>query len=194
MKNNWLRIMVALFCVTGFLASATLALAEDAPAAAKPAAATHAYVGSKACKTCHMGEKNGKIYETWLSSKHANTLAVLDSAKGERADAKCLKCHTTGYGAESGYKTGADADPAVLASVGCEACHGAGADYKSMKTMKDKAAAIAAGLVMPTEETCKKCHNPESPTFKSFDYKTAYAKIEHHIPKAAAPAPAEGTK
>jgi hypothetical protein len=188
MKNNWLRIMVALFCVTGFLAYATLALAEDA----KPAA-THAYVGSKACKTCHMGEKNGKIFETWLSSKHANAMSVLDSAKGERADAKCLKCHTTGLGTETGYKAGGDADPAVLASVGCEACHGPGADYKNMKTMKDKTAAVAAGLVMPTEETCKKCHNAESPTFKSFDFKAMYAKIEHHIPKAA-PAPAEGAK
>ena len=181
MKYNWLRIMVALFCVTGFLASATLALAEDAPAAAAPAG--HAYVGAKACKTCHMGEKNGKIWETWLASKHANAIMSLDSAKGERANFKCLKCHTTGFGAETGYKVG-DMVAEGVASVGCEACHGAGADYKSMKVMKDKAAAMAAGLVMPNEQTCRTCHNPESPTFKEFDYKAAYAKIEHHIPKA----------
>ena len=187
MKYNWLRIMVALFCVSGFLALATTALAEDAAPAA-----THAYVGSKACKTCHMGDKNGKIWETWLASKHANALSVLDSAKGERADAKCLKCHTTGFGTDTGFKTGADADAQVLAAVGCEACHGAGADYKSMKTMKDKTAALAAGMVVPNEETCKKCHNAESPTFKGFDFAEMYKKIEHHVPKAEVPA--EGAK
>jgi len=187
MNYHWLRIMIALFCMTGFLASASLALAEDAPAAAAPAG--HAYVGAKACKTCHMGEKNGKIWETWLASKHANALMSLDSAKGERSDFKCLKCHTTGFGAETGYKLDGDQDPIVLASVGCEACHGGGADYKSMKVMKDKAAAMAAGLMMPNEETCRKCHNPESPTFKEFDYKAAWAQIEHHIPAK----PAEGT-
>lgn len=178
MKRNWLRIMVISVGVLAFLIGASLAVAEDA------APAGHAYVGSKACKTCHMGEKNGKIWETWLASKHANAFAVLDSAKGERTNFKCLKCHTTGFGAETGYKVG-DMVAEGLAAVGCEACHGAGADFKSMKVMKDKAAAMAAGLMMPNEETCRKCHNPESPTFKEFDYKAAYAKIEHHVPKAA---------
>jgi cytochrome c2 len=188
-KNGW-KISLIAFGVMAFLAATSLAMAEDQAAApAKPA--DHAYVGSKTCKTCHMGEKNGKIWETWLESKHAKSLSVLDSAKGERSDPKCLKCHTVGFGAETGFKAGGDMAPEGLAAVGCESCHGAGADYKSMKVMKDKAAAVAAGLVIPTEETCKKCHNAESPTFKGFDFKAMYAKIEHHIPKAAAPA--EGT-
>ena len=179
MNRNWLRIVVISIGVLAFLSSASLVMAED-PAAP----AGHAFVGSKACKTCHMGEKNGKIWETWLESKHAQALSVLDSAKGERADAKCLKCHTVGFGTETGFKVGGDADPVVLASVGCESCHGAGADYKAMKVMKDKAAALAAGLVLPNEETCKKCHNAESPTFKGFDFAEMYKKIEHHVPKA----------
>ena len=184
MRNNWLRIMAIVIGVTAFMLSAVAVLAEE-PAAPAAAPAGHAYVGSKACKTCHMGEKNGKIWETWLASKHANALSVLDSAKGELTNFKCLKCHTTGFGTETGYKVGGDMAPEGVASVGCEACHGAGADYKSMKVMKDKPAALAAGLVMPNEETCRKCHNPESPTFKEFDYKAAYAKIEHHIPPKA---------
>jgi len=188
MRKDWLCIMALVIGVTAFLFGATMVMAEDQAAApAKPAVA-HAYVGSKTCKMCHQGESHGKIWETWLASKHANALAALDSAKGERTNEKCLKCHTVGFGTETGYKVGGDNDPQVLAAVGCEACHGPGADFKAMKVMKDKTAAVAAGLVMPTEETCKKCHNPESPTFKSFDFKTAYAKIEHHIPKAAAPA------
>lgn len=188
--KNWLRIGLIVIGVMAFMASTSLAMAEDQAAPAKPAG--HAYVGSKSCKTCHMGEKNGKIFETWMESKHAKAISVLDSAKGERSDAKCLKCHTVGFGTDTGFKVGGDMSPDLLAAVGCESCHGPGADYKKMATMKDKKAAIEAGLVMPTEETCKKCHNSDSPTFKGFDFKTMYAKIEHHIPKAAAPA--EGGK
>ena len=185
MKKNWLRIMVISLGLLAFLAGTSLAMAADEAAAP----ANHMYVGTKSCKTCRQGEKNGKIFETWLSTAHAKALSVLDSAKGENKDPKCLKCHTTGFGTESGYKVGGDTDPTLLAAVGCESCHGAGSDFKSMKIMKDKPAALAAGLVMPNEETCKKCHNADSPTCKGFDCKAAYAKIEHHIPKAA-PAPA----
>ena len=66
----------------------------------------------------------------------------------------------------------------------CEACHGPGGDYKAMNVMKDKALAVAAGMIVPDEKTCLKCHNAESPTFKSFDFKTAYAKIAHPRPAA----------
>jgi len=69
--------------------------------------------------------------------------------------------------------------------VQCEACHGPGSDYKAISVMKDKAAAVAAGLIIPDEAMCKKCHNAESPTFTAFDYKTMYAKIAH--PRPAAP-------
>jgi len=41
----------------------------------------------------------------------------------------------------------------------CEACHGPGSDYKKMSIMKDRAKAEAAGLIMPTLESCnEKCH------------------------------------
>ena len=70
--------------------------------------------------------------------------------------------------------------------MSCEACHGPGGDYWKMDVMKDKAKATAAGLVMPTEATCKGCHNPESPTFKSFDFAAMSAKIAHPNPQKAA--------
>ena len=183
--KNWLRIMIVGLGAVAFLFAASLALAEDAPATpATPAG--HAYVGRKACKTCHMGEKNGKIWETWLETAHAKAFSKLDAAKGEDKDPKCLKCHTVGYGTDTGFKAdAADNAPELLAAVGCESCHGAGADYKSMKVMKDKTAAVAAGLVIPTEATCKGCHNEESPTFKGFNFEEAYKKIEHHVPAAA---------
>ena len=39
-----------------------------------------------------------------------------------------------------------------------------------MNVMKSKEHSVAAGMVVPNEAICKKCHNAESPTFKGFDY------------------------
>ena len=66
--------------------------------------------------------------------------------------------------------------------VSCESCHGAGSAYKTATIMKDKAKAIAAGLIIPDEKLCRKCHNPESPTYKEFNFKTFSAKIAHPNP------------
>ncbi len=190
-KQTYTFALIATAFVILVLAAVVLA-ADPAPAAAD-AAKKPTFVGSKACKTCHQGEKNGKIFESWMESKHAKAMSVLDSTKGETTDAKCLKCHTTGYGAGGYGEKGMEAID--LAGVGCESCHGPGSEYKSMKVMKDHEASLAAGMIVPTEATCKKCHNEESPTFKGFNFKEAYEKIAHHVPvKPDSAAPAEGTK
>ena len=54
--------------------------------------------------------------------------------------------------------------------------------YYKMSVMKAPEKAAAAGLVQPTAETCKGCHNEESPTFKGFDYDEYWAKIAHPKP------------
>jgi hypothetical protein len=46
-----------------------------------------------------------------------------------------------------------------MAGVQCEACHGAGSDFKGLSVMKDLAKAKAAGLVIPTQTTCDGCHD-----------------------------------
>jgi len=56
---------------------------------------------------------------------------------------------------------------------------------RAITVMKDLAAAKAAGLVIPDEKTCTTCHNSESPTFKSFDFKTMWPKIAHPNPAKA---------
>ena len=48
-----------------------------------------------------------------------------------------------------------------LPGVQCEACHGAGADFKKMSIMKDRDAAVANGLVIPTQATCDGCHKDD---------------------------------
>lgn len=141
----------------------------------------HQYVGVKTCKMCHKGEKKGMIFEKWAQSKHAQATAVLKE-KGEEDNELCLKCHSTGYGA-GGYDPASE-DSTKFVGVQCEACHGPGKDYKKLSVMKDKEAAIAAGLVIPTEETCTQCHNTSYHKDLIFKFDEFYQKIEHKIPKA----------
>ncbi|MDE3058043.1 MAG: cytochrome c family protein [Bacteroidota bacterium] len=153
--------------------------------------AQHKYVGVKICSMCHKTEKQGNQFGIWQASKHAEAFKTLQTDKAnEIAKAKglktaaaespeCLKCHVTGYGSEAKMPTFKQED-----GVQCEACHGPGSDYKVMSIMKDQKKAIAAGLVIAKDDPklCTKCHNEESPTFKSFDYKVAWAKIKHPVP------------
>ena len=160
-------------------------MAFAAQAADKPT-----IIGSQKCGMCHKA-KTGDQLKIWTDSSHAQAFEVL---KGEAAlaiakekglgnpweEAACLKCHTTqGFlGAE------VDAKYDVAEGVGCEACHGAGSAYKSMTIMKDRDAAVAAGLIIPDKTTCVKCHNADSPTYKEFDYDAMWKKIAHPIPTA----------
>jgi len=118
--------------------------------------ADHQYVGDAKCKMCH-----SKQFKSWETTKHAKAYEALKEADLKKDE--CVGCHTTGY------KKSTD----LLKGVQCEACHGAGSDYKNMNIMKDKAKAVEAGLIMPTEETCKTCHNEKSPTFKGFKFEEA---------------------
>jgi cytochrome c2 len=147
------------------------------------ASAQHKYVGVKMCKACHQSEKQGKQFDIWQKSAHAKAFETLKSAaaekikKGAAESPECLGCHAI------------TADAKLTPDgVQCESCHGAGSDYKSMAVMKDKAKAIAAGLIdvkedAAIEKSCKACHNDKSPTHKEFKFKEMWAKIKHTIPK-----------
>jgi hypothetical protein len=138
------------------------------------------YIGSKKCKMCHKGEKKGMVYETWEKGPHAKAFESLKKEGGE-GKAECLECHTTGYNA-GGYKTG-DAKAANFEGVGCESCHGPGSAYKKLSIMKDKAKSMENGLIEPSEEACKKCHNERSKDFKGFNYEEYLKKIDHTYTK-----------
>ena len=164
----------------------------SAPAgAAEPA---HAYVGAEKCKMCHNSPAKGAQFTKWTESKHSKAWAALASeeakkvaaAKGiadpQKAD-ECVRCHIAGHGAPADKLT---EKYKKEDGVSCEACHGPGGDYWKMDIMKDEAKAVAAGLVLPKEETCKGCHNPDSPFFKGFDFAAMSAKIAHPNPQKAA--------
>lgn len=155
------------------------------------------FVGVDKCKTCHRKPEDGNAHGIWQDSRHSKAYATLGTpearAVAEKAgvadpqnDPKCLKCHVTGY-----LTPGAAFDEKFdrAEGVGCEACHGAGSEYRKKSTMEDITRgtidAASVGLnSRPDHTTCEQCHNPESPTFKSFDYETMQAKINHPIPEA----------
>jgi hypothetical protein len=182
--------------------SGNLALAEDA---AKPA-----YIGAEACKKCHF-----KQYGSWKKTAMAlafeklkpgeaaekKTAGGLDPKADYTKDAKCLKCHTTGYGTESGYPavvegkawTPAEEERAKLTVGGqCEACHGPGSLYSPYKKLHQDfklADIVALGATQPpTEAQCKACHVKECPTMAkdyAFDFEKAKKSdkdIHDHVP------------
>lgn len=154
-------LMLALFAFTAVL------MAEDA---AKEEV-SHEYVGSAKCKTCHKAE-----FTAWEATPHAKAFSVLSAEEAKKPE--CIGCHITGT----------LADGTVIEEVGCEACHGAGGDYKAMSIMskkkwaaepeKYKQMAIDAGLIYPTEETCVRCHKEEgNPNFKEFKFEEMKGKV-----------------
>ena len=139
-------------------------------------AQTKEYIGAAKCKVCHNKPPKGEQYNKWAATPHAKAMSRL---KGDEAkDPKCLKCHSTAYN----LKLSDTQTITVAEGVSCETCHGPGSAYKSPTVMKDRAKAIAAGMIIPDEALCKKCHNSESPHFKGFDYKTYLAKVQHPDP------------
>ena len=152
-------------------------------------AAGHAYAGAKACFMCHKTEKQGGQQGIWEQSKHAKAYTALTTEDANEIAKKkgittpaaeapeCLKCHAIV----------GDAKALVTDGVQCEMCHGAGADYKGLTVMKDKAKAIAAGLTpfadkAAVEAKCRTCHNENSPTAKAFNFAESWEKIKHPVP------------
>jgi hypothetical protein len=155
------------------------------------AGAEHEFVGAKKCSLCHKKPEQGEQYPIWEKGPHAKAYEVLGSDKAKEVGAalgiddpqsspKCLKCHSTAY-----YFTEARVTDKIEVSeaISCESCHGPGKDYMKKDVMKDREKAIAAGLQTPNEETCRRCHNPDSPGFESFDFIQRWEKIKHPIPK-----------
>jgi len=156
-----LLILVALVVVVAMLMSA-MVMAQDKPKAA--------YVGVNSCKMCHKAQ-----FDAWSTTGHAKAWASLKPEEQKKAE--CTACHETG-------KTAADS---LITAVTCEACHGAGSEYKKTMMAKakwtaDKAGQLklaeAAGLVMPTAETCVRCHKKEgNPNFKEFNFEERKGKV-----------------
>jgi hypothetical protein len=192
-------ILAAAACTTGLL----VWLSSPRPATADPLQDTagkaadekFSYVGSKACKKCHI-----KLYKSWEKTTSAKAFESLkpgnaaeakkkhnlDPEKDYTKDESCLKCHTTGYGKPGGYTIPDPADAKAvkqaktLEGSGCESCHGPGSAYvtvfKEIQSSKRKYKLdelYAVGLTRMEPDACTSCHNDTSPTYteeKKFDF------------------------
>lgn len=154
------------------------------------------YVGVDKCKLCHKSESRGNQYGNWQNSLHSKAYGILANSKAKwlaeaagiiddpQKSEKCLKCHTTAFGVTADMiEEGSSLR--MEDGIQCETCHGPGAKYWSIDTMKDKTKAIANGLnAYVKEEICVKCHNSESPTCPGqFDFEKMREKISHLNPK-----------
>ncbi|MGO9616520.1 MAG: cytochrome c family protein, partial [Bryobacteraceae bacterium] len=113
------------------------------------------YVGARVCAGCHSAASMGSQYGKWLLSKHSAAYAVLAKPEGPEIaklsglrtlpqdSAICLGCHATAWSAEEWEK---DATFHIEDGVQCELCHGPGSEYASIEVMKDRKAAMMAGL------------------------------------------------
>lgn len=164
------------------------------------------YVGNSQCKICHNKKDEGEQWNKWKAELHAKAFELLSTPESEAVAKKlglskpaaespeCLRCHVTSYDAA----TQKVAEKIKMEDgVQCESCHGPSslhiAEGKKFKS-GDKTADPKKLAVHPDEAACKKCHNEESPTWKAdrykledgtptgFDFKQAWAKIEHKKP------------
>jgi hypothetical protein len=123
------------------------------------------YIGADKCKMCHKVQ-----FDSWVAiGTHSKALEKAKASTNPKFDPSCLGCHATNKADTS-------------KGVECEACHGAGSDFKTLSVMKDRTKAEAAGLVIPTQVTCGKCHDGKE-HHKAVDIKTA--KVHDHKVVAA---------
>ena len=109
------------------------------------------YASAAACQRCHEQE-----YLQWSATRHAFAYETLQK-KERYFDARCVSCHTTGFGYRTGFQIG-DSD-STLKGVQCETCHGPGKQHVG----NPKKSNIRSGA---DTSLCLQCHDPEhSPGF-----------------------------
>ncbi len=126
------------------------------------------YIGSSRCSGCHRTE-----YLQWKGTGHAKAWPTLVNAQ-RQGDPECISCHATGHRLPEG-PTGV-AVPSALRGVGCESCHGPGADHA--------AAPIAAELALPNQASCTQCHDGVKDEGR-FDLDRYWPRVVHGAGAAA---------
>jgi YVTN family beta-propeller protein len=170
------------------------------------------YVGARACATCHTGREIGHQHSRWLLTRHASAYASLSTPEAKemarisgiprepQQAATCLGCHATGAEAEDWEK-----DPGFVVEDGvqCEKCHGPGSEYMHDEVMRDRDAAMQAGLRIPGRADCEKCHYVKGSHvavhhLPQLDLNEALERIAHPTPPSpeagSLPHPAAGER
>ncbi len=156
-------------------------LAEEPPVPLKMPDKPY-YIGSELCG----GRCHDPWYQAWKNTPHAHTYDLLkpgvrasvkmrdhlDPKADYTADARCLRCHTTGYGQKGGFIPGKTLISQVtpnLEEVGCEMCHTdrGGAQARIIMKKNDgnfkRTDVEVWGLRYDYENVCHRCHgHPKS--------------------------------
>jgi len=198
------KISLVMGCL--LVASAVFAAEGEKAAAGKEPA----YIGVQACGKCHKSKKKGNQLGQWQSTEHAKAFTVLGDVEkvkkitdalgiaDAQKEAKCLTCHATAHGVPAEKVVAPKPGKKgflIEDGVQCEDCHGPGSLYKKNKVMKDHDASIAAGMIVPDEKTCAKCHSSVDNAalveaghkpFDTFNFEEAWEKVIHPRPEAPA--------
>lgn len=174
--------------------------AASDPHAALAPTAENKYIGADKCKSCHSLAESGNQFGAWKGTLHAKAFERLSSEEAKKLGAEkgiadvskadeCVSCHVTAFGVpEEQIKKGFDRTQGVQ----CEVCHGPGEAHMKARfaaAAKSEGAQgytpVPAGeiIVMPSEETCRACHNEKSPSYKPFCFHEFEAKVRHLNPK-----------
>lgn len=164
-KNVWLLSAFGLPMAVLLLVLIRQSTVAQQPAARQPAAgqqeaappANQTFVGTKECAACHFEQ-----FMSWRETPHAKAFDKLPAKY--RTDATCLKCHTTGHGEPSGFKS-VQATPALVGNS-CEGCHGPGSEHTKVAkafgqkklTPQEEAQVRDTIYLMKPKNVCAGCH------------------------------------
>ncbi len=178
-------------------AASAVALVLLPAAASAQAQKQPVFVGAQVCARCHEGKAAGNQYSHWLRSAHSKAWASLATPEArqmarlsgipdepEKAPI-CLGCHATAGDAEKWEK---DATFRLEDGVQCEKCHGPGSEYMDEAVMRDREAAMKAGLRRFTQRDCEVCHYVKGSHVAvhhkpKIDIEAAWKALAHPVPE-----------
>lgn len=154
------------------------------------------FVGARVCGQCHDGKSMGDQFSIWMRTRHAKAytslakpeakeIALRSGIPGEPQESPmCLGCHATAADTEDWQR---DDTFSLKDGVQCEKCHGPGSEYADARVMMNRKLALSKGLVIPSAETCQRCHSEKGSHTAVLkrppvDIQEALQKIAHPTP------------
>jgi hypothetical protein len=153
--NSWFVLAGALLVAVVLTLLTREPTIAQQPLAQPPAGQT--YVGTKECAACHFDQ-----FMAWRTTPHAKAFTILPAKY--QTDASCLKCHSTGFGEATGFKSLKDTPN--LAANSCENCHGPGSEHvkvaksfgqKKLSEQEQKYVRSTIYRIQP-KNVCVECH------------------------------------
>jgi hypothetical protein len=153
--NAWLVLILGLLGAIALTMIVRENTVAQQPLAQPPEGQT--FVGTKECAACHFEQ-----FMAWRGTPHAKAFEVMPAKYHN--DESCLKCHTTGYGQPSGFKS--IKETPNLAGNTCEGCHGPGSKHSEVaksfgqKKLSEQEQAFVKSTIhlMLPKNVCVDCH------------------------------------